>query len=538
MKRACAYLRVSTKMQVDGGYSLAEQRADIMAYCKKNGYELRDEDIFEDAGISGARRYRPEFVRMLDGIKARHYDVLVAWRIDRLTRSGTTGYRLRDALDFAKCSLECVAEHMDRETFGLLVWLAERERGDKVTRGRMGTTGKAKTGKVQGTVKYGYSYCRDGKIDPDTGNFARGPRYGYPVVNEAEAEVVRRVFREYTAGIGVQAVSNRLTADGVPTRNGGCWWPTRVWEIISDPIYTGKGYYGKRRYTYEDTGTREIKHTQKTESSDWIEIPYPRLIDDETFAKAQETRKYQRRKPRGLVHSYPYMLRGILWCGSCGVRYTYESSYAYSYYTNKDGVKRRNKLDRMRHRYACSRGKQIKTECSKKSIYVEAIEPRVWKKVVEFLTERGRVDSWITEQRAELEQTGTLPELKRARAKLKAIDVKRQRLAELFLSDLLTSEELEKQKAGVMADHAHYTSEIEHMERQVASIADKSRAIDEFIDRTAHLRERLETATREDMAEICQLVISRVAVTEDGIRVSFGSNIIESETSEQHQSPS
>ena len=83
--KAGIYIRVSTTEQAREGFSLSEQQERLEAMCKFKGYEIHD--TYKDAGISAKDTNRPDFQRMLDDIKAKKLNTIVALKLDRLTRS-------------------------------------------------------------------------------------------------------------------------------------------------------------------------------------------------------------------------------------------------------------------------------------------------------------------------------------------------------------------------------------------------------------------------------------------------------------------
>lgn len=85
-KIAGIYMRVSTEDQAREGFSLPEQKERLEALCKFKGYEIYD--YYEDRGISAKTgNYRPDFERLLNDIKSKKVNVLVALKLDRVSRS-------------------------------------------------------------------------------------------------------------------------------------------------------------------------------------------------------------------------------------------------------------------------------------------------------------------------------------------------------------------------------------------------------------------------------------------------------------------
>ncbi|CEG94919.1 recombinase family protein [Propionibacterium freudenreichii] len=96
-ERAALYCRVSTQEQVEHGTSLREQQRRLEAYAKQQGWTIQG--IYADAGISGARLDRPEYVRMMTAVEEGEVDIILAADGDRLTRLSGGLSRLFDDLD-------------------------------------------------------------------------------------------------------------------------------------------------------------------------------------------------------------------------------------------------------------------------------------------------------------------------------------------------------------------------------------------------------------------------------------------------------
>ena len=85
-KNAAIYCRVSTEDQAREGYSLGEQLEKLKDLCKYRDYNIYN--VYEDAGISAKdMEHRPAFKRMLEDVRNNNVNVIVSYKLDRLTRS-------------------------------------------------------------------------------------------------------------------------------------------------------------------------------------------------------------------------------------------------------------------------------------------------------------------------------------------------------------------------------------------------------------------------------------------------------------------
>src|SRR5215471_10401355 len=133
-----------------------------------------------------------------------------------------------------------------------------------------------------------------------------GPgKCGRPRRSRGRAAVVRRIFAEFIAGRGRDAIAENLTRDGIacpsaPGRNshrcGVAWSKSAVRVILTNPRYTGRQVWSRQRKdeVLIDVADVALGHTTKmrwNEAGQWIyseQVTHPAIIDEQTFARAQE----------------------------------------------------------------------------------------------------------------------------------------------------------------------------------------------------------------------------------------------------------
>jgi site-specific DNA recombinase len=192
---------------------------------------------------------------------------------------------------------------------------AEFERAAFQERSRRGKLHAARAGRFfTGAGAYGYTYL------PSEGHG------GTVVVNEAEAAVVQQIFAWLIEEqLSVAAIARRLTAQGVPPPRGGPpWSPATVHRILTSRLYTGEHYYNRNENASDAPAepywrlTKEPRRRLRP-ASEWIRIPWPAIIEEETFGLAErQLRRNSERSPRRM--RYPYLLSGLEVCGYCGRR--------------------------------------------------------------------------------------------------------------------------------------------------------------------------------------------------------------------------
>jgi len=330
MKTAAIYCRVSGEAQEKEGTSLDSQREADLAKGKELGYDTPITFVVSEVG-SRLTLDRPKLNRIRQLVRDKQVDAVIIYALDRLSGDPVHTVILEDELERHGVQLISVTEDIDSSDLGKLVsyirgYTAKLEVEKIRERTMRGARTRAGQGKIPigGTGKlYGYTYI--------TG---KGDHEGIRCINEDEAKWVREVFRWLIdEGIGVNAVTYRLRALGIPTPGRSQFWRnSTVHEILTNPAYCGKTYVFTYRYT--ETKTIQVtasrpkrKRLVRKPVEEWVEIPgaTPAIISQETFDLAQAKLEQNRRVPRR-TPKRPYLLSGHVFCRHCGRRYRAKST--------------------------------------------------------------------------------------------------------------------------------------------------------------------------------------------------------------------
>ena len=329
--KVAIYARVSTEAQEER-QTIGQQLTACRQYCAQRDWEIVAE--FKDEAISGSTSFetRPAGRQLLEALTGKQVDAVVIYCVDRLSRNNELGVPAYNALQrLTKGETHFVLHSFDDTPegelqFTLFMGIATYER--KVIRRRMmgGVRAKVEAGTMYraSTPPYGYRYNRETK---------------QLEIREDTAEVVRRIYHMYCEGLGVHAIAARLSELGIPVPSAGTkrqnkfgWHKTRVRHILQSPVYVGRGTY--RAGVFEDG--KEVRKT--------LPMPCPPLVDEKLFERVQGlTRLHSTNAKRNTKKLY--LLQGLLWCGSCGSRYSSISDGAgHKYYRcsrrNTYGAKR------------------------------------------------------------------------------------------------------------------------------------------------------------------------------------------------------
>lgn len=253
--RCAIYTRKSSEEGLDQAFnSLHAQREACEAYIQSQageGWKIIAR-AYDDGGFSGGNLERPALTQLLADVDAGRVDTVVVYKVDRLTRSLSDFARIVDRLDAAGASFVSVTQafnttsSMGRLTLNVLLSFAQFERevtGERI-RDKIAAS-KAKGMWMGGALPLGY----DAPTNPTTRAL---------VVNAAEAEVVRYIFRTYLELGSVHALVRRLDAEGIRSkvrvtragrkRGGTSLTRGAVFHLLRNRTYVGEIPHGAKHY--------------------------------------------------------------------------------------------------------------------------------------------------------------------------------------------------------------------------------------------------------------------------------------------------
>ncbi len=227
MPRVAIYARVSTEDQAKEGFSLDAQRERLRAFCQAQGWTVAKEYV--DDGHTGRDTKRPAYQQMMaerDG-----WDKVLVVKMDRIHRNSRNFMEMMDDLrrwgkDFVSAteSLD-TSTAMGRFVMDIIQRIAQLESEQIGERVYMGMAQKHRSAKgLLGFRRpYGYDYV-GGRLR----------------VNEREARVVRRIYREYAEGRTLHAIAAALNREGVPSHQQRTWSKSGLRYLLHNPVYVGR----------------------------------------------------------------------------------------------------------------------------------------------------------------------------------------------------------------------------------------------------------------------------------------------------------
>ena len=309
-----AYARVSTeKEEQEDSFERQVQHYTSLITSKQ---DWTFGGIYADPGITGTRaEKRPDFMRMIQDCRDGKINKVLVKSISRFARNTVDALNYIRELKDLGISVYFENENIDTMTPGgevlltILAAMAEQESRTMSTNIKWSYQKKFQNGEVilnTGMV-LGYKKNKDGDY----------------VIAEEEAAVVRRIFREYIAGIPVPQICKGLEADGIKTKRGSAQWHTNaVLGIIKNEKYTGNAILGKT-FKPDVISKRRMKNTGQVPMY-YAENTHPAIIDQGLFDMAQAEMKRRLEEKDAAVgtsrYTSKYPFSGLLVCGTCGHR--------------------------------------------------------------------------------------------------------------------------------------------------------------------------------------------------------------------------
>jgi len=502
-KRTSApYLRISNKEKA-GGQSIEIQLERIKEAAEERRWELLDPYI--DDGYSGELLRRPGIDRLLDEIEEKRIEVVPITEPDRLARGDLYLQKfLEEEIKERRAFVEYLSlppatnedEQLGHDVRGVVSgWerlkIKQRTMREKLKKARSGFI-------VGGRAPYGFHYLAKTEQTPG----------GYEPMEE-EVHWVKEMFRWYAwEGLSVEGVTERLTKKKIPTQLGNRLWRTStVHHILTNETYAGVAYYNRHRSVPPknhrgQTGYRRLKNTSRQirAQKEWIPIAVTPIIDREIWERAQQKLKRNARESaRNTCH--PYLLRGKVMCGECGLP-CYGS------------VSRTNLF------YQCSNRHRmfpLPKRCSARSVSASSLDSTVWQALLNALSHPDIILSQLQEVKDAEATTRDYrkEELKRVKMELEKKQRGERRLIELYKYDQgMSLEHYRESMDKTRAEIVDKEKEKENLERQTMITVNLEEIETDLKFLSSDISSRLHMLSFEDKRKMIELLIEKVTVTE------------------------
>src|SRR6266849_619523 len=367
--RVALYFRVSTDEQKERA-SIETQREFAAQYCKV--HEITVISSYSDDGISGTIPVaeRPDGSRLLSDARAKKFDTILVYKLDRLARSTLEILKVVETLGQWGIAIKSMTEPFETDSsvgkflVSMLASVAQLERDAIRDRSGAGMERVARLGKwLGGRPSFGYQVI-DGKL----------------AIQPEQAEIVKEIFRMFLSGSTQRAIAHHLNAQDVihPLGLDGAgvnrlWHEATTSKLLRDTIYAGT--FRWRKTTARKRLGRRITFIKAPQSSQ-ISCSVPAIISTEDFEETQRRLEQNLRRSQRNARNF-YLLRSLVKCGCCGRTYV--------------GLTANNR--RRKQYYRCgSHFRKIGVEpCQGKAVRADVLDEKVWEHCAAFISNPAAV---------------------------------------------------------------------------------------------------------------------------------------------------
>ena len=349
-KNCAVYTRVSTDIQAEKEFSSCESQEEKIKSFVESQNDWRVFKVYTDAGFTGANTNRPALQELFEDIKRKKIDIILSYKIDRLTRSPKDFYQLVEFFDQYNVDFISITERFDTGTpagrllRNIMLTFAQFERELTGERTRDKMLERAKKGFYNGGyAPFGYKR-EDKKL----------------LISKKDSEVVRLIFETYIETQSLDEVYSLLKKKEIKNRNGKLFYKTAVAFILRNPAYAGK-----------------VKHNNIIYQG----IHQP-IISEELFELAQEAHQKRIRKFRVYRN---FLFGGLIDCQECKSKMT-------SCFTNKT---KQGKLKRYFYYRCTATLKRGWESCGTKQVSADRIEKYILENLERISMDKNYIETLV-----------------------------------------------------------------------------------------------------------------------------------------------
>lgn len=490
------------------------------AYCNGQDYK-----IYKDSGYSGKNINRPQFSKLLEDIKSGVIKKVIAYRLDRISRSIADFSQLLIMFDEYNVDFISATENFDTNTpmgramINIVMTFAQLERETIVERVTDNYYFRANNGYwAGGYAPYGYN------IRHIVGN--DGKRHSVLEINEEKAKIVKEIYDMYAnQKISMRKIAQHLNNEKVPTSRKGLWCITAVSAILSRPIYTSAtakifeyynnlgsnitndieyfdgsmtaNLYGKAK---KNTKVKALRNCNEMYLS---LINCSPIISNEIWFKAQKTKGETIHLPPRANSSKISFLCGLVKCGKCGGNLVTQGC------KNKSGVQY--------YYLICSNKRNLGSSvCNNKMIDVSKLQDIVLLDIKKYFNSKNitnKVNNYINNNKnKDIEILNKKEQLENDVIKLNLqIDNLINSIAESneftlkYINKKIEEIEIEKQSKL----------------KEISSLNITNNDNNELIGYVKNINEKLASNDFNELKKLCKTLIDKIVITDENIDIHY-----------------
>lgn len=516
LKKVAIYARVSTIEQAEEGYSIDEQLRLLNQWCLGNGYDVFHE--YADRGISGGHaKNRPALQRLLADAGQGRFDIVIVWKMNRLARNILDLLNIVTDLNRNNIAFRSYSETLETETpagrlqFHMMAAIAEFERGTIAQNVKMGMLARAREGEWNGGNVLGYDIVKL----PSNGKKRIHTKL---VVNQSEANTVRKIFSLYTAGYGYKSIVNRLNTAGYRSKKGNPFSIATVKTILTNPVYIGIIRYNVRRNWSEKRRNDINPHPIVVKGK------HEPIITQEQWGKAQTVLKSRSHKPNR-VHSGEHLLTGLIKCPMCGASMVLGRTTN----RNKDGSKR------VIEYYVCGAWKNKGTSvCHSNGVRIDQADSYVLKKLDRLAKSEQLIHDIVHRLNHESKEVWVplQKEQKQIQEQLAKLEKRKSKDLELYEDSILSKSELAERMEQLNDEQSKLKTRLQQIEDSISNRSHREvtdKIIRETMKRFSEVFRK--SSSREQRKRLLELLIDKITIGEDRaietIRIQFNQELLQ-----------
>lgn len=334
----------------------------------------------------------------------------------------------------------------------------------------------------------------------------------------SEARVVRDVYEHYTVtGWSISAIARWLNEQETPTRKVGAWWErSTVWAMLRNPAYRGTACFGKTRRARRQRVTRPLRQrggavtrdsaNHERPREEWIEIPVPAIVEELTFARAQELLHENKVHARRRTLE-PSLVQGLVSCQKCG--------YAFSRASGRSTA-------RKIHYYRCTGSDgwrhQGGPRCDTRPVRQDLLDEVVWTEVIRLLEDPALIQLEL-DRRLAAAQAADPAKTRRQEVErdLARVGKSVERLLTAYQEELVSLDQLRERMPLLRQREQTLRQELNALVEQTRERAAHLRLAETLSAFLTRLRASAETLDIAEQQRIVRLVVKEVLVNDDTI---------------------
>lgn len=338
------YARYSSHNQKEE--SIEQQIAECSDFAAKNG--IRIVGIYADKAVSGRSDRRPNFQRMMRDAEKRHFQIVVAYKSNRIARNMLNALQYEARLDLFGIKTLYAKEEFGNTAAGRFALRTmmnvnqfySENMGEDIKRGMVDNANECK---VNGMLPLGYVKSKEGKY----------------AVAPGEAAVVREIFDSFLKDVPVAEIARSLNQRGIRTKLGREWNKNSFHIMLKNDNYIG---------VYRHSGVV-------------VEDGIPPILEKEVFAAVQEKLANKKKTAGRRSANGEYLLTGKLFCGYCG-----------SYMIGVSGTGENGTV----HNYYQCQKRHAENRCEKKNVRRDFIEKLIARLTQDYILQDETIE-WIAD---------------------------------------------------------------------------------------------------------------------------------------------